>query len=51
MGYNGVLGWTLYEKSGINSERLKIFLEENITSKYKNKCIINSLNFLRICLK
>ena len=27
-------------KSGINSERLKIFLEENITSKYKNKVII-----------
>ena len=40
IGYNGVLGWTLYEKSGINSERLKIFLEENITSKYKNKVII-----------
>ena len=40
IGYNGVLGWTLYEKSGINSERLKIFLEEHITSKYKNKVII-----------
>jgi len=30
----------LYEKSGINSERLKKFLEDNITSKYKNKLII-----------
>ena len=40
IGIEGVLGWTLYEKSGINSERLKIFLEENITSKYKNKVII-----------
>jgi len=40
IGYKGVLGWTLYEKSGINSERLKKFLEDNITSKYKNKLII-----------
>ena len=37
---NGVLGWTLYEKSGIDSIRLKKFLEDNITSKYKNKVII-----------
>ena len=40
IGYNGVLGWTLYEKSGIDSIRLKKFLEDNITSKYKNKAII-----------
>ena len=40
IGYNGVLGWTLYEKSGIDSIRLKKFLEDNITSKYKNKSII-----------
>ena len=40
IGYNGVLGWTLYEKSGINSQRLKIFLKQNLTSKYKNKVII-----------
>ena len=40
IGYNGVLGWTLYEKGGIDSNRLKIFLEDNITSKYKNKVII-----------
>ena len=38
--YKGVLGWTLYEKSGIDSIRLKKFLEDNITSKYKNKAII-----------
>lgn len=31
---------TLYEKSGIDSIRLKKFLEDNITSKYKNKAII-----------
>ena len=40
IGYNGVLGWTLYEKGGIDSNRLKIFLEDNITYKYKNKVII-----------
>ena len=40
IGYKGVLGWTLYEKSGIDSIRLKKFLEDNITSKYKNKVII-----------
>jgi len=40
IGYKGVLGWTLYEKSGINSERLEIFLEDNIITKYKNKIII-----------
>jgi hypothetical protein len=37
---NGVIGWKLYEKSGIDSSRLKKFLEENITSKYKNKIVI-----------
>jgi len=36
----GVLGWKLYDKGGINSERLYDFLQENITSKYKNKLII-----------
>ena len=40
IGYKGVLGWTLYEKSGIDSIRLKKFLEDNITSTYKNKLII-----------
>ena len=35
-----VLGWKLYDKGGINSERLYDFLQENITSKYKNKLII-----------
>lgn len=37
---NGVIGYTLYEKGGIDSLRLKKFLEDNITSKYKNKLII-----------
>jgi transposase len=36
----GVLGWELYEKSGINADRLYEFLETNITNKYKNKLII-----------
>ena len=27
----GVLGWELYEKSGINTDRLVEFLEENIS--------------------
>jgi enoyl-[acyl-carrier-protein] reductase (NADH) len=30
----------LYEKSGINTDRLYEFLEKNITSKYKKKLII-----------
>lgn len=37
---NGVIGWELYEKGGIDSERLSIFLEKFITKKYKNKLII-----------
>ena len=37
---NGVLGWDLYEKSGINTDRLYEFLETHITNKYKNKLII-----------
>ena len=36
----GVLGWDLYEKSGINTDRLYEFLETHITSKYNNKLII-----------
>ena len=36
----GVLGWDLYEKSGINKDRLYEFLETHITNKYKNKLII-----------
>ncbi len=37
---NGVLGWELYEKKGINTDRLVGFLEKHITNKYKNKLII-----------
>ena len=37
---NGVEGWDLYEKSGINTDRLIEFLEKFITGKYKNKLII-----------
>lgn len=37
---NGVVGWNLYEKSGITTERLIEFLETYITTKFKNKLII-----------
>ena len=37
---NGVEGWDLYEKSGINTDRLVEFLENHITENYKNKLII-----------
>ena len=36
----GVLGWELYEKNGINTDRLYEFLETHITNKYNNKLII-----------
>jgi hypothetical protein len=36
----GVLGWELYEKSGINTDRLVEFLEKYITTKFKDKLII-----------
>ena len=37
---NGIEGWELYEKGGINTERLVEFLEKFITEKYRNKIII-----------
>ena len=37
---NGIEGWDLYEKGGINTERLVEFLQKFITEKYKNKIII-----------
>jgi len=37
---NGVLGWDLYGKGGIDSIRLYEFLEKFITTKFKNKLII-----------
>ena len=40
ISYNGVLGWDLYEKGGIDSDRLYEFLEKHITKKCKNKLII-----------
>ena len=36
----GVLGWELYENSGINTVRLVEFLEKYITTKFKEKLII-----------
>lgn len=40
ISHKGIIGWKLYEKSGIDSNRLKDFLKEKITDKYKNKLII-----------
>ena len=37
---NGVEGYELYNKDGIDSDRLLAFLEKFITNKYKNKVII-----------
>ena len=37
---SGVIDWDLYEKGGINTDRLIDFLEQNITNKFKNKLII-----------
>jgi len=37
---NGVLGMELYEKGGIDTEKLTAFLEKFIINKYKNKVII-----------
>ena len=40
INYKGVIGYNLYEKGGIDSSRLKLFLEDTITKKHKNKLII-----------
>ena len=37
---SGCIGWKLYQNGGITSERLKSFIHENITTKYRNKLII-----------
>jgi len=37
---DGVVDWDLYEKGGINTDRLINFLEQNITNKLRNKLII-----------
>lgn len=36
----GVLGWELYEKGGIDAERLSDFLTKYITTKYSNKVVV-----------
>ena len=35
-----VIGWTLYEKGGMNAEIMVEFIDENITGKYKKHLII-----------
>lgn len=37
---SGLIGWKLYEKGGIDSDRLYNFIDKHITSKYKKKIII-----------
>jgi len=37
---DGVVDWDLYEKGGINTDRLIDFLGQNITNKLRNKLII-----------
>jgi transposase len=36
----GVVGWRIYPKGGIDSHRLKSFLEQHVTGKFNNKLII-----------
>lgn len=36
----GVLGWELYEKGGIDTNRLSAFLTKYITTRYTNKLVI-----------
>ena len=36
----GVIGWKLYRKGGIDTDRLKHFLKKHIRKKYENKLII-----------
>jgi len=36
----GVIGYEIYDKGGIDSERLIKFLEKFVTSKYRNKLIV-----------
>ena len=37
---NGMVGWDLYEKSGITADRMVEFIQTHISGKYKNKLII-----------
>jgi hypothetical protein len=46
ISYGGVLGWDLYEKGGIDSDRLYEFLEKHITTKYKKELIIELKNII-----
>ncbi len=38
--YDGVVGWELYKKGGIDSKRYIKFLNKHILKKYKNKLIL-----------
>jgi hypothetical protein len=40
INYEKTIGWELYDKGGIDTERLYAFLEKYITNNYKNKLII-----------
>lgn len=49
---NGVKGWTLYKKGGINHQRLIIFLDKILDDK-KNKLVImdNASSYRNQCVK
>jgi len=36
ISFDGMVGWDLYEKSGINSDRMVEFIQTHISGKYKN---------------
>ena len=40
ISFDGMVGWDLYEKSGINADRMVEFIQTHISGKYKNKLII-----------
>jgi transposase len=42
MNSKGIIGWTLYEKSGMNVERMIVFLKQYVLKKRKNLIIMDN---------
>ena len=42
MNSKGIIGWTLYEKGGMNTERMIIFLKQYVLKKRKNLIIMDN---------
>jgi len=40
ISFDGIIGWKLYEKGGINADRFLDFIKENILTKFKNKLLL-----------